>query len=115
MALSRPPDYTKVGLVAAGAIGLAYIICQIRKDTLPHTGDNIRSFPHGGRHTDGCSDDLYIGPNWKPKFASYLPSLTGLGLFLTVLATLIISNHYGQRRRVVITCFHGSWPRFHAG
>nr|WAB21304.1 triple gene block protein 3 [Banmivirus BanMMV] len=90
MALSRPPDYTKVLLVGSLAIGTAVIIHFLRKSELPHVGDNLHYLPYGGSYCDGTKRISYSGGH-NNKQSYYFSPL----LLVFVLSALI----YGLSRR----------------
>nr|UUL90898.1 triple gene block protein 3 [Banmivirus BanMMV] len=75
MALSRPPDYTKVLLVGAFAIGTAFIIHSIRKSELPHVGDNLHHLPYGGSYCDGTKKINYAGGRDNKPVTTFNPLL----------------------------------------
>nr|QQG34674.1 TGB2 [Carya illinoinensis carlavirus 1] len=62
MPLTPPPDYTKVLFAVAGGLGLALIIGLFTRSTLPFSGDQAHSLPHGGWYKDGTKQVYYGGP-----------------------------------------------------
>lgn len=84
MALSRPPDYSKVLLVGSLAIGTAIIIHCLRRNELPHVGDNLHHLPYGGQYCDGTKSINYGG-----SFNKSLRFLPNPLLLIFVLSALI--------------------------
>nr|WAB21279.1 triple gene block protein 3 [Banmivirus BanMMV] len=75
MALSKPPDYTKVLFVGVLAIGTAFIIHSIRKSELPHVGDNLHHLPYGGSYCDGTKRISYAGGRDNKLAITFSPLL----------------------------------------
>lgn len=75
MALVRPPDYTKVFLVGSLAIGTAFIIHFIRRNELPHVGDNLHHLPYGGSYCDGTKRINYGGSHNSKSVTIFNPLL----------------------------------------
>lgn len=75
MALSRPPDYTRVLLVGVLAVGTAFIIHSIRKSELPHVGDNLHHLPYGGSYCDGTKKIHYSGSRDNRSVTTFNPLL----------------------------------------
>lgn len=75
MALSRPPDYSKTLLVGSLAIGVATIIHFLRKNELPHVGDNLHYLPYGGSYCDGTKSINYQGSNDRKQVIPFNPLL----------------------------------------
>ncbi|AAK28491.1 triple gene block protein 3 [Banana mild mosaic virus] len=75
MALSRPPDYTKVLLVSSLAVGTAIIIHFLRRSELPHVGDNLHHLPYGGSYCDGTKRINYGGSHNKHSLITFNPLL----------------------------------------
>nr|WAB21269.1 triple gene block protein 3 [Banmivirus BanMMV] len=90
MALSRPPDYTKVLFVGSLAVGTAVIIHFLRRSELPHVGDNLHHLPYGGSYCDGTKRINYGGSHNNKQ--SYLSNPL---LLIFILSALI----YGLSRR----------------
>lgn len=107
MALTRPPDYTKVLLVGFLAVGTAIVIHSLRRSELPHVGDNLHHLPYGGSYCDGTKRINYGGShNNKQSFV-----LNPL-LLIFVLSALIygLSKHdslsVGVHRCGAGSCVH---------
>nr|QVD99722.1 triple gene block protein 3 [Banmivirus BanMMV] len=75
MALSRPPDYTKVLFVGSLAVGTAIVIHFLRKNELPHVGDNLHHLPYGGSYCDGTKSINYRGNQSKSQPFVFNPLL----------------------------------------
>lgn len=90
MALSRPPDYTKVLLVGALAVGTAVIIHFLRRNELPHVGDNLHHLPHGGSYCDGTKIINYGGSHNSKRLITFNPLLL---VFLLSALIYALSRH----------------------
>lgn len=90
MALSRPPDYTKVFFAGALAVGTAFVIHFLRRSELPHVGDNLHHLPYGGFYCDGTKKISYNGSHGNKQSHFFNPLL-----LIFVLSALI----YGLSRR----------------
>nr|WAB21224.1 triple gene block protein 3 [Banmivirus BanMMV] len=90
MALSRPPDYTKVLFVGTLAVGTAIVIHFLRRSELPHVGDNLHHLPYGGSYCDGTKKINYGGSHNNKQSSVFNPLL-----LIFVLSALI----YGLSRR----------------
>lgn len=90
MALSRPPDYTKVLLVGALAVGTAAVIHFLRKNELPHVGDNLHHLPYGGSYCDGTKSISYRGLHNSRKSITFNPLLL---IFLLSALIYALSRH----------------------
>ncbi|UIK24038.1 triple gene block protein 3 [Musa ornata-associated banmivirus] len=91
MALTKPSDYTKVYLVGAAAVGTAFLIHSLRRNELPHVGDNLHHLPHGGTYRDGTKSINYCGKsNQTLNLPSYWP--------LVLIFTLIFAIHVTSRK-----------------
>nr|UUL90868.1 triple gene block protein 3 [Banmivirus BanMMV]WAB21389.1 triple gene block protein 3 [Banmivirus BanMMV] len=75
MALSRPPDYTKVLLVGSLAVGTAVVIHFLRRSELPHVGDNLHHLPYGGSYCDGTKSISYRGSHSSERVTTFNPLL----------------------------------------
>nr|WAB21409.1 triple gene block protein 3 [Banmivirus BanMMV] len=100
MALSRPPDYTKVLFVSSLAVGTAIVIHFLRRSELPHVGDNLHHLPYGGLYCDGTKKISYGGSYYSRKSYYFNP------LFLVFVLSALI---YGLSRRDSVSVgVHGS-------
>jgi hypothetical protein len=61
--LTPPPDHSKTLFAAVVGVSLAVLVFTLTRSTLPHTGDNIHSLPHGGHYRDGTKVIGYNSPN----------------------------------------------------
>nr|UTM72620.1 triple gene block protein 3 [Banmivirus BanMMV]UTM72630.1 triple gene block protein 3 [Banmivirus BanMMV]UUL90893.1 triple gene block protein 3 [Banmivirus BanMMV] len=98
MALSRPPDYTKIFLVGALGVGTAVIIHFLRRNELPHVGDNLHHLPYGGSYCDGTKSISYSGSFNKKTAVTFNPLL-----LIFILSALI---YVSSRRDSLSVGFH---------
>nr|UTM72625.1 triple gene block protein 3 [Banmivirus BanMMV] len=103
MALSRPPDYTKVLLVSSLAIGTAVVIHFLRRNELPHVGDNLHHLPYGGSYCDGTKSISYGGSHNSKRTIVFNPLL-----LIFALSALIYAL---SKRDSLSVGIHGCGPR----
>nr|WAB21369.1 triple gene block protein 3 [Banmivirus BanMMV] len=103
MALSRPPDYTRVLLVGVFAIGTAFIIHSIRKSELPHVGDNLHYLPYGGSYCDGTKKISYSGGRNSKSVTTFNPLL----LIFTLSAIIYVLSKHDSLSVNVHSCSAG--------
>nr|UUL90878.1 triple gene block protein 3 [Banmivirus BanMMV] len=103
MALSRPPDYTRVLLVGVLAIGTAFIIHSIRKSELPHVGDNLHHLPYGGSYCDGTKKISYAGGRDSKSVTTIHPLL----LIFALSALIYVSSRRDSLSVGVHSCGTG--------
>nr|QQG34615.1 TGB2 [Agave potexvirus 1] len=87
MPLVEPKSHHDTFFALAVGISLVLTAWVITRSTLPHTGDNIHSLPHGGHYRDGSKQITYcrptknhghtaaISPWWALLLAISLPAL----------------------------------------
>lgn len=103
MALSRPPDYTRVFLVGVFAIGTAFIIHFIRRSELPHVGDNLHHLPYGGTYCDGTKKIYYAGGRNSKSAITFNPLL----LIFALIALIYVSSKRDSLSIGVHSCGSG--------
>nr|WAB21244.1 triple gene block protein 3 [Banmivirus BanMMV] len=86
MALARPPDYTKTFLIGTLAVGTAIVIHFLRRNELPHVGDNLHSLPYGGSYCDGTKRINYGGNYNKKQSFAFNPLLLIFALSFLIYA-----------------------------
>nr|WLW42347.1 triple gene block protein 2 [Lily virus X] len=106
MPLIPPPDYSKPILAAVIGGALAFFVLLVTRNTLPHTGDNLHSLPHGGSYCDGTKRIHYRGPH-----RSGVPELPGkTWAFLLVCCILLYLHLSCLRPRRFHSCVLCSHP-----
>nr|ADE10204.1 triple gene block protein [Hydrangea ringspot virus] len=99
--LTPPPDPTKALIPAVVGFSVAAAIFLLTRSTLPHTGDNIHSLPHGGRYRDGTKSVDYCSPHRDPFRPTQLHAAL---LVLALLALIHLSGCLHRRPRPDIPC-----------
>ncbi|BAE66617.1 Triple gene block protein 2 [Nerine virus X] len=107
MPLTAPPDYTHILPIAIVSIAVALSLYTITRNTLPHTGDNIHHFPHGGRYRDGTKSITYCPPqrNLSP-FNSTGYSIIPTALAILLPAAIYLSSKCFNSRTHPHSCSH---------
>ncbi|QVY47452.1 triple gene block protein 2 [Agapanthus carlavirus B] len=106
MPLSPPPDNSKSYLVLSVCAGVCLSLFLLTRSTLPHTGDNIHSLPHGGTYQDGTKTIRYCSPNKKVPSSNLFGGGGSINIFILVilLVASIIYLSVNQTRRTCVTC-----------
>ncbi|AFJ92910.1 triple gene block 2 [Nerine latent virus] len=106
MPLTPPPDHSNSYFAIAIGLGIGLFVFLLTRNTLPHTGDNIHHFPHGGRYKDGTKKIDYCGPSNKPDFYSNSKSIPFLVVLVLVATILFLSKDFAnfRRRRICLIC-----------
>nr|WBY51305.1 triple gene block protein 2 [Lily virus X] len=94
MPLTPPPDYTKQKPLLQSCWRHSSSFCTLLTgNTLPHTGDNLHSLPHGGTYCDGTKRIRYGGPH-----RSHVPELPAKSWALITVVAILIALHFSCLR-----------------
>nr|QQX32701.1 TGB2 [Helenium virus S]QQX32707.1 TGB2 [Helenium virus S] len=100
MALSPPPDYTRVFLSLAIGLSLVLLVFVYSRSTLPTVGDNIHSLPHGGHYRDGTKAIFYGAPRKLNSIEGYCRKYHQPWAYVIGISLLVLILSLWDSRRV---------------
>ncbi|ABW05094.1 triple gene block 2 protein [Phlox virus B] len=100
MPLTPPPDHTRSLLAVAIGFSIIGIVLVYSRSTLPFTGDNIHSLPHGGLYKDGTKQIQYGAPRKLNSLEGPQKLATQPWAYVLLLTLLILISVQVDRFRV---------------
>ncbi|ACO38637.1 TGB2 [Robigovirus elaeis] len=86
MSLRPPTNYTNAILAASIGVAVGLLIHFVRRNELPHSGDNIHHLPYGGQYMDGTKCINY-NRGFGGRNFSLLGTSSNSGIWLLLLTT----------------------------
>lgn len=100
MALTPPPDYTRVFLFLAIGVCLVALVLVYSRSTLPTVGDPWHNLPHGGFYKDGTKQIYYGAPSKLNSLESRYRFVHQPWAYVLGLSILIATIHIYESSRV---------------